>query len=291
MGYCSLPDAFRPHHQDNFCHYHYCKSEENADGREGAADAADAPETAGASASYDDAATQDVWAAAAAKDPASLVGQAVFVADRGACRVLSFAAGGFFSEAKHTVRFKAGEEAELALWDGENAGVRFRELDVEEAGAFAAHEARAAAEAAKAEQAATERARLEREQADQRAAAAEKARLRARLQRAEEAKAKAAEPKAKAAEKAGNSKSKSWFKQTLSALFEWIKLGWDILIALAHAEINSNYNPRVSDSFENDNSNFYKSGTVYACINGHQINSHLITSKCPFCGKPMFPKY
>lgn len=271
---CSVQDCFRPHYQDNFCHYHYCKSEENADGREGAADAADAPETAGASASYDDAATQDVWAAAAAKDPASLVGQAVFVADRGACRVLSFAAGGFFSEAKHTVRFKAGEEAELALWDGENAGVRFRELDVEEAGAFAAHEARAAAEAAKAEQAATERARLEREQADQRAAAAEKARLRARLQRAEAA-------KAKAAEKAGNSKSKSWF-QTLT---DWLAT------PIGLPDTNYNFHPGVSDISGNDNSNFYKSGTVYACINGHQINSHLITSKCPFCGKPMFPKY
>ena len=88
-----------------------------------------------------------------------------------------------------------------------------------------------------------------------------------------------------------SSQSETWFKPTLSALFEWIQFAWDLFIALANAEINSNYNPRGSDSSENDNSNFYKSGTVYACINGHQINSYLITSKCPFCGKPMSPKY
>ena len=35
------------------------------------------------------------------------------------------------------------------------------------------------------------------------------------------------------------------------------------------------------------NSNYY-SGTTYRCINGHQITSVTIPTKCPFCGKGMF---
>ena len=71
----------------------------------------------------------------------------------------------------------------------------------------------------------------------------------------------------------------------------WIFLTFMVASLFAAGQTNNNTHFGVSDISENDNSNFYKSGTVYTCINGHQISSYGITSKCPFCGKTMTPKF
>jgi len=71
----------------------------------------------------------------------------------------------------------------------------------------------------------------------------------------------------------------------------WIFLTFMLASFVAAGQTDYNSHFGVSDISENDSSNFYKSGTVYTCINGHQISSYGITSKCPFCGKTMTPKF
>ena len=76
----------------------------------------------------------------------------------------------------------------------------------------------------------------------------------------------------------------------------FVIVGWMLLIffvgGIFAASVGAaDSHPGVSNISENNNSDFYKSGTVYTCINGHQISSYGITSKCPFCGKTMSPEY
>ena len=87
----------------------------------------------------------EAWTFAAAADPSGFVGMPIFVEGRGCCKVVDFSAGSFFSDAKHTLQFVAAEETEaLTLWDGSNAGVRFRTLSKTEARAFWRRELREA---------------------------------------------------------------------------------------------------------------------------------------------------
>jgi hypothetical protein len=81
-----------------------------------------------------------------------------------------------------------------------------------------------------------------------------------------------------------SSNSKKSSGSILDLIIMPFKILWDILEALGEAADTMG---APSNAGQIQNSNYY-SGTTYKCINGHQISSVTIPSKCPFCGAGMF---